>query len=228
MFAHFFYYFLQAGTEEEIARKLAGIIDFVVEQITRNQVGRVGENIDYVEEVMDFLSKLDEFMGKHQNVKLYGLSFKQVCQRIGYTPSHRVGELLKKFFWKRYTEIKRTGTKLVFTPSLLINSPAVFRGKFSESEPEVIYDRERLSGFKEDEARIWLEVFRLRHGDRRIPVLVSTFELDKLPQFQKLLGSLPKQSLLRNPEEGEDKEKKEEPQEEPEEPEEEDDVWKYL
>ncbi|WP_424160978.1 DUF927 domain-containing protein, partial [Thermocrinis sp.] len=101
MFAHFFFYFLQAGTEEEIARKLAGIIDFVVEQITQNQVGRVGENIDYVEEIMGFLSKVDEAQAK--NIQLKGLSFRQVCQKIGYTPSHKVGELLKKFFWRRYT-----------------------------------------------------------------------------------------------------------------------------
>ncbi len=214
MFAHFFLYFIQACTEEEIDRKLAGIIDFVVEQITQNQVGRVGENIDYVEEIMGFLSKVDEFMDKHENVKLYGLSFKQVCQRIGYTPSHRVGELLKKFFWKRYTEIKRTGTKLVFTPSFLIKRPAFSRGKFIESEPEVVYDRERLIGFTEEEARIWLEVFRLRHGDRWIPVLVRTFELDKLPQFENLVGSLPEPISLLKPEEGKDKEKEEEPNEE--------------
>jgi hypothetical protein len=65
-------------------------------------------------------------------------------------------------------------------------------------------------------------VFRLRHGDKWLPVLVKTFELDKLPQFQKLLGSLPETGLLFNPEEGKDKEKVEEP-ENPE-----DDVWKHF
>jgi hypothetical protein len=223
MFAHFFFYFLQAGTEEEIARKLAGIIDFVVEQITKNQVGRVGENIDYVEEVMGFLSKVDEAQAK--NMQLKGLSFRQVCQKIGYTPSHKVGELLKKFFWRRYTEIKRTGTKLVFTPSCLVRRPPLEplhlpQGKvemFNPVSPEVVYDKERLLGFTEEEARIWLEVFRLRHGDEWIPVLVRTFELDKRAQFQKLLGSLPEQALLFNPEEGKDKEKQEKPKKEPEE-----------
>ncbi len=241
MFAHFFFYFIKAGTDEEIARKLAGIIDFVVEQITQNQVGRVGENIDYVEEVMGFLSKLDEFMGKHPNVKLYGLSFKQVCLRIGYTPSHRVGELLKKFFWKRYrpskgkteegdTEKNSSGPKLYFTHSCLISRPSLTpKGeKFDPSSHEVAHDREKLRELTEEEARIWLEVFRLRHGDRWVPVLVNTFELDKLPQFQKLLGSLPEQPTL-FPEKPKKPEKDpEEPEGEPEEPEEEDDVWKYF
>jgi DNA-dependent RNA polymerase auxiliary subunit epsilon len=36
-FAHFFLHFIQACTEEEMNRKLAGIIDFVVEEIARNQ-----------------------------------------------------------------------------------------------------------------------------------------------------------------------------------------------
>jgi hypothetical protein len=240
LFAHFFFYFLQAGTEEEIARKLGGIIDFVVEQITQNQVGRVGENIDYAEEIMGFLSKVDEVRFKVDLETLKGLSFKLVCQKIGYTPSHRVGELLKKFFWKKYrenkktetTENKRTGTKLYFTPSCLLRRPLLnTKGdKFDSTASEVVYDKERLLGFTEEEARIWLEVFRLRHGDKWLPVLVKTFELDKLPQFQKLLGSLPEQALLFNPEEGKDKEKVEEPKEEPEENPEnpENDVWKHF
>jgi hypothetical protein len=211
MFAHFFLHFIKAGTEEEIDRKLAGIIDFVVGQITQNQVGRVGENIDYVEEVMSFISKVDEAQAK--NIQLKGLSFKQVCQKIGYTPSHRVGELLKKFFWKSYKV--PNGTRLVFTPSCLVRRPLLnTKGdKFNSTASEVVHDKERLLGFTEEEARIWLEVFRLRHGDEWIPVLVRTFELDKLPHFQKLLGSLPEQIPLVKPEE-KDKEKEEEYNEE--------------
>ena len=222
VFAHFFFYFIKAGTDEEITRKLAGIIDFVVEQITQNQVGRVGENIDYVEEVMAFLSMVDEVRFK---AELKGLSFKLVCQKIGYTPSHKVGELLKKFFWRKYTETKRTGTKFEFTPSCLVRRPPLnTKGdKFDPTAPEVKRDKGRLLGFTEEEARIWLEVFRLRHGDEWMPVLVKTFELDKLPQFQKLLGSLPEPTLLFKPEEG--KEKGEEPKEEPEG---EDDVWNHF
>jgi len=215
-YAHFFLYFIQACTVEEINRKLKGIVDFVVQEITRHQLGKVGEYMDYVEEVMGFLSKLDEVMNK--GIQLKGLSYTQVCNRLNYTPSsYKAGELLKKFFWKSYTV--PNGTNLRFKPSCLIRRPPLLPNgeKFDSSYPEVKYDRERLGEFTEDEARIWLEVFRLRHGDEWVPVLVKTFELDKRTQFQKLLGSLPEQALLFNPEEGKDKEKQEKPKEEPEE-----------
>jgi hypothetical protein len=228
MFAHFFYSFLQACTDEEIDRKLAGIIDFVVEQITQNQVGRVGENIDYVDEILGFLLKVDVALDK--GVKLYRLSFRQVCQMLNYTPSHRVRELLIKFFWKRYTETSKaeknkTGTNLRFTPSCLISKPSIHsKNQFRPTDPQVVYDRERLSGFTEEEARVWLDVFRLRHGDEYVRYLVGTFELDKLPQFKKALGSLPEQIPLFQPEEG-----KNNPQEAPEEDPEEDpdEEWDY-
>ncbi|MCI4454615.1 MAG: DUF927 domain-containing protein [Thermodesulfobacterium sp.] len=192
-YAHFFLYFIQACTEEELNRKLIRILEFVVKQIIQNQVGRVGKDIDLAEEVMDFLSKVDKFVDKHKAVKLKGISFKQVAQMIGYIPSHRAKDLLKKFFWKRYTSKGRSNTKLVFTPSCLISLPGLTPdgNKFDPSAPEVIYDRERLPTFTEEEARIWLEVFRRRHGDKWLPVLVRTFELDTLPQFQKILATLP-------------------------------------
>ncbi|MFZ8860260.1 MAG: hypothetical protein ACO2PP_07135 [Thermocrinis sp.] len=38
---------------------------------------------------------------------------------------------------------------------------------------------ERLRKLTEEEARIWLEVFRLRHGDKWVPVLIRTFGLDE-------------------------------------------------
>ncbi len=40
-FAHFFLYFIQTCTVEEMKRKLAGIIDFVAEEITRHQHRRL-------------------------------------------------------------------------------------------------------------------------------------------------------------------------------------------
>jgi len=224
-YAHFFLFFIQACTVEEINRKLKGVIDFVVKEITKHQVGRVGEKMDYVEEIMGFLSKVDEIRFK---VELKGLSFRQVCQRINYMPSHRVGELLKKFFWRSYRV--PNGTRLVFTPSCLISLPSKViipkePTRFSPSDPQVAYDRERLGGFTEEEARIWFEVFRLRHGDKSIPELVRTFELDKLPQFQKLLGSLPEPPHLFPEKPQEPEENPEEPKEEPEE---EDDVWNHF
>jgi hypothetical protein len=63
----------------------------------------------------------------------------------------------------------------------LISRPSLtFSGeKFDPSNPEVGYDMERLRKLTEEEARIWLEVFRLRHGDKWVPVLIRTFGLDE-------------------------------------------------
>ncbi len=186
MFAHFFLSFIQATEDtKEIDRKLVRIINFVVEQITRNQVKRVGENIDYVEEVLGFISKIEE--AKLKGLELKGLSYKQVCQKIGYTPSHKVGEVLKKFFWKRYL-LPNNGTRLVFTPSCLITYPTGL-SKVDISSPEAVNDKARVYDFTEEEARIWLEVLKIRHGEERAKQLIEALELDKVPVFKRVLNS---------------------------------------
>jgi len=193
VFAHFFLSFIQATTDtKEIDKKLAKIIDFVVEQITRNQVGRVGENIDYVEEVLGFISKVEEAMNK--GLELKGLSYKQVCQKIGYTPSHKVGEVLKKFFWKRYL-LPNNGTRLVFTPSCLIKIP-ISLNKVDTSAPEVVNDKSRVYDFTEEEARVWLEVLKLRHDKKDVELLIEALELDKVAVFKRVLNSEPTEPLI--------------------------------
>jgi len=187
MFAHFFLSFIQATEDtKEIDRKLVRIIDFVLEQITRHQVKRVGENIDYVEEVLGFISKIEE--AKVKGLELKGLSFKQVCQKIGYTPSHKVGEVLKKFFWKRYL-LPNNGTRLVFTPSCLITYPTGL-SKVDISSPEAVNDKARVYDFTEEEARVWLEVLKIRYGEERAKQLIEALELDKVPVFKRVLNSI--------------------------------------
>jgi len=192
VFAHFFLSFIQTITSEKkweeeaekIKRKLVKIINFVVEQITRRQVVRVGENIDYVEEVLGFISKVEEFMDKHKNVKLHGQSFKRVCQSIGYTPSHKVGEMLKKFFFQYYPSSRN----YYFRTSCLITYPT------SKSSPEVVNDKSRISEFKEEEARVWLEVLKIRYseeGEEKVKRLIHEYlELDKVPEFKRVLNSI--------------------------------------
>jgi hypothetical protein len=193
VFAHFFLSFIRATTDtKEIDRKLVKIINFVVEQITRNQVGRVGENIDYVEEVLGFISKIEE--ARVKGLELKNLSFKQVCQKIGYTPSHKVGEVLKKFFWKRYL-LPNNGTRLIFTPSCLITCPMSL-SKVDTSSPEAVNDKSRVYDFTEEEARIWLEVLKIRHGEGRAKQLIEALELDKVPVFKRVLNSEPTEPLI--------------------------------
>jgi hypothetical protein len=202
VFAHFFLSFIQATTDtREIDRKLVKIIDFIVEQITKHQVKRVGENIDYVEEVLGFISKVEE--AKNKGLELNGLSFKQVCQKIGYTPSHKVGEVLKKFFWKRYM-LSNNGTRLVFTPSCLITYPAGLSrvdtsspvSKVDTSSPEAVNDKSRVLDFTEEEARVWFEVLKIRYGEERAKRLVEALELDKVPVFKRVLNSEPTEPLI--------------------------------
>jgi hypothetical protein len=203
MFGHFFFYFIGATKDgKEITRKLYRIIDFVVEQITRNQVGRVGENIDYVEEVLGFISKIEE--AKVKGLELKNLSFKQVCQKISYTPSHKVGEMLKKFFWKRYL-LSNNGTRLVFTPSCLITYPMGL-SKVDTSSPEAVNDKSRISEFTEEEARVWLEVLKIRHGEERAKQLIEALELDKVPVFRRVLNSInePQEPLIQEEPQPED------------------------
>jgi len=100
-----------------------------------------------------------------------------------------VGEVLKKFFWKRYACGK--GTRLVFTPSCLITYPSGL-SKVDTSAPEVVNDKSRVYDFTEEEARVWLEVLKLRHGEERAKQLIEALELDKMPVFEKVLNPITK------------------------------------
>jgi hypothetical protein len=147
-----------------------------------------------VEEVLGFISKIEE--AKVKGLELKGLSYKQVCQKIGYTPSHKVGEVLKKFFWKRYTESRRNATKLLFAPSCLITYPTGPDKKVDISSPEAVNDKSRVYDFTEEEARVWLEVLKIRHGEERAKQLIEALELDKVPVFKRVFNSISKQPEL--------------------------------
>jgi hypothetical protein len=183
MFGHFFHHFIGIDAEQ-INEKIIRICDFVVKQINQNQVSRVGENIDYAEEVMEFISKVIE--AQNNKIELRGLSYKQVCNKLGYTPSHKVGQILKKFFWKSYRV--PNGTRLVFSTSILLNYPATFGGKLETNAIEVANDKSRIYEFTKEELRIWLEVLKLRYGEDRYNKVVEALGLSKLPTYQKVMG----------------------------------------
>ena len=188
MFGHFFHHFIGIDTKE-IDEKIIRILNFVVKQINQNQVSRVGENIDYAEEVMEFISKVIE--AQNNKIELKGLSYKQVCNKLGYTPSHKVGQILKKFFWKSY-RLPNNGTRLVFSTSILINYPASFGDKLDTNAIEVANDKSRIYEFTKEELRIWLEVLKLRYGEERYNKVIEALELDKLPTFKKALNPISK------------------------------------
>jgi hypothetical protein len=189
MFAHFFLSFIQATEDtEEINRKLVSIINFLVEQITRNQVKRVSEDISHiVEEVLGFISKIED--AKVKGLSFKAITFKQVCQKIGYTPTHKMEEILKKFFCKYYPSSRN----YLFYPSCLITYPSEDR-EIKKTSEEFKYDRERLTKneLNEKEARVWLEVLRIRYGEERAKQLIEALELDKVPVFEHVLNPITK------------------------------------
>ncbi|MBX0310297.1 MAG: DUF927 domain-containing protein [Sulfurihydrogenibium sp.] len=176
MFKHFFYRFIGAD-KKEIEEKIIRTIDFVANQMNQNQLNRIGENIDYVEETMDFISRVIEAWSNR--IELKGLSYKQVCSRLRYTPSNKVGELLKKFFFKTYPSTGKSNGKVVFHVSTLLNYPTV-NGKIDNTSPEFIADKTRIYEFTKEELMIWLEVLRLRYGDKKYDEIKEALEINKL------------------------------------------------
>jgi hypothetical protein len=101
-------------------------------------------------------------------------------------PSHKVGQILKKFFWKKYPV--PNGTRLVFSTSILLNYPATFGGELEAKASEVVNDKSRIYEFTKEELRIWLEVLKLRYGEDRYNKVVEALGLSKLPTYQKVMG----------------------------------------
>lgn len=182
MFYHFFERYIGIDAVK-IADKVNDVIDFVVEQINKKQVERIGENVDYTEEVINFIAKVEEAMNNKKSLK--GLSYDKVCNAIGYTPSNRVGEMLKKFFWKRYSETKRKGTKLRFISGVLITNPFM---ELANNDKNFILetDKSRLEGLNEEELKIWADVLKIRYSDEIVKKIVAELGDKRLKDILKI------------------------------------------
>lgn len=182
MFYHFYERYIGIDAED-VAGKVNNVIDFVVEQINKNQLPKIGESVDYEEEVMNFIAKVEEAMNNKKSVDR--LSYRQVCNAIGYTPSNRVGELLKKFFWKRYNV--RSGSVLRFVPGALIKNPLL---ESSESEKSFILetDKSRLEALTDEELKIWASVLKMRYNDQAVKEIVENLGDKRLNAILKIDG----------------------------------------
>ncbi len=177
MFGHFYerYIGVDAG---DVVDKISGIIDFISKQIEDKQVSKIGENVNYVDEVINFINAVREALNNKKELKNF--SYAKVCEKIGYTPSNRVGELLKKFFFKRYP------SKLAFYPSvLLITLPEPFM-VIGEVKDILKADKERLVELNNDEFTIWAKVLELQHSKENILKIVDEIK-DK--RLQKIFDS---------------------------------------
>jgi len=156
MFKHFYMNFIGVS-EDEVDEKIDRVIEFITKEISEHQLGRIGDTVDYVQEILEFISAVLKAQ-KKEGESLRGMSFKGLIDRIDYQPTDKVEGILKKFFWKKYTYTKSTDYRFRDT-SFLINIPALISNRDLIEEGEKIYNE-----FSKEELEIWLKVAELRYG----------------------------------------------------------------
>jgi hypothetical protein len=181
MFHHFYRHYIGIS-KDEIEEKINTMIEFATAQIHKKQVVKVGETVDYMEEIINFIAKVEEALNNKKSLK--NLSYEKLCNTIGYTPSHRVGQLLKKFFWKKYTYESRTSTLFRFRPSTLIINPIEFEpdnGRDAIMNQDIIQeDRERLNELTDEELKVWVDIFKLRYDSSAMRKIVDALGNQRL------------------------------------------------
>lgn len=186
MFKHFYKNFIgYMISDKEIDEKIEKVIKFVEKQINQHQLNKVGENSDITEEIVEFISKVKEIKGK--GVKIKGFSYSQVCRSINYTPSHKAGEILKKFFWKTYT--LKSGTRLVFQDDsfLLLDNPEVL----TSYDDIIVNDINRIKEtFTTSDLSIFLDVVKRIFGEKisdKVIQALKFYKVDRDERFKNLL-----------------------------------------
>jgi len=184
MFKHFYKHFIGLSVSE-IDNKIKKVIEFVSKNTTEHQLSKVGDTIDYVEEVIEFISSVKK--AEKMGISLRGMTYKGLISKIDYKPSDKVGELLKKFFWKKYAYKKSTDYRFIDTSLLLCfpNQPT----DLSE-EIEKIYNE-----FTKEELAIWLRVAEAKFGKDGLDGIKRSLVyhgeigkklLDKFPELRPL------------------------------------------
>ncbi|MBX0312265.1 MAG: hypothetical protein JHC31_10930 [Sulfurihydrogenibium sp.] len=160
MFYHFYEKYIGINAEM-VADKVNAVIDFVVKQINKNQASKIGENIDYAEEILKFINKVVEALRNGKELKG---GFETVCNAINYSTTKSVEKYLKKFFWRNYGN----GKKYVFNLSVLITNPYTPLASINSDKDSIIsFDRKVLSNLTDEELKIWAEVFDIIYGENK-------------------------------------------------------------
>jgi len=183
MFYHFFNHYIGMPTKV-IEDKINAVAMFVADQINTKQVVRIGENVDFMEEVINFIARVKEAMNNKKS--LQNLSYEGLFGKIGSQPSKRVGNLLKKFFWKKYTEKGRKGScKYRFIPGVLITNPFLSVDK-DETAFILQTDKERLSELTNEELKIWADVLKLQYTNETLKKIVDALDDKRLKEMLKI------------------------------------------
>jgi len=186
-FKHFYKSFIGYSlSNEEIDNKINKVIRFVIKEMTEHQLNRIGDTIDYEEEVIEFISSVIQAQKSGKTLK--GMSYKGLRNKIDYKPSDKVGELLKKFFWKRYTTSKNYSFR---DNSLLFTYP-------NHTQEDITENAEKILELSKDELVIWLRVAERLFGKAGVEkikglLLGSGYSKELKQKFQDLLTPKPQQ-----------------------------------
>jgi len=186
MFKHFFIHFIGYNlTDKEVDEKISEIISFVIKEINENQLYQIGETIDPIQEILSFISSVNKAINKNGET-LRGLTFKKVKNKIDYRPSHKVEEILKRFFWDRYTS--GTTTNLRFRDnSLLFDIPAPNQDDINDNAEKILKD------FTTEDFSLWLRVAEVKFGKKGLErikelLLKSDYRNELQKKFSTLLS----------------------------------------
>jgi hypothetical protein len=182
MFAHFFNRYIGIS-KSAVMNKVSDLIQFIVNQISTKQLKRIGGNIDYVDEIVHFISKVEEALNTKKTLR--GLSYERLCTKIGYNPASKVSKLLIKFFWKRYNSSSSSSTRLYFIPSVLIVNPfeAVTDDEKAEIGSIIQADKDRLMELTDEELKIWADVLKVRYNEDMVRKIVDRLRDNRLTKI---------------------------------------------
>ena len=184
MYVHFYHHYI--GIDKLPAMGHASmIINYITHEIDNKQLNRIGGKVNYVEEIINFIAKVEEAMNSRKSLKY--LSYERLCSAIGYTPSNTVGKLLKKFFWKKYTSSSSTSTHLRFYPSILIINPFDAFTDEEKAEKFAILqtDKDRLMELSDDELKIWADILKIRYNNDVINKILDNLGNERLKKIIK-------------------------------------------
>jgi hypothetical protein len=185
MFYHFYKHYIGIDAVK-IKDKINAVIDFIVKQIDKNQASKIGENIDYVEEIIEFTNKVVEGLRKGKELKG---GYETISKAINYSTTKNIEKYLKKFFWRNY----QNGKKYIFNLSVLIVDPYNPLASINNSDKDSIisFDKKVLSNLTDDEFKVWAEVFDItyRDNEKKAKILME-LKNDKLEKILEIDDSV--------------------------------------
>jgi len=186
-FKHFYKYFIGYSlSNEEVDKKVNEVIKFTIKEIAEHQLTNIGDSIDYEDEIIKFISSVLQAQKNGKTLK--GMAYKTVISKIDYKPSDKVGDLLRKFFWKKYHRANKKSDYSFRDNNLLIIYPNYTQEDINETA-------EKILELSNDEFIKWLKVAELMYGKAGVErikgvLLGSAYGKELRQKFKELLTTL--------------------------------------